>query len=59
MVTVMYILANVYKILHMAKVLLCKPPMVNNTLEIGTKINNTALVLRHGKTVLVTMDNIN
>ena len=33
--------------------------MVNDTKENGLKINNMALVLKHGQTVLVTKDNIN
>ena len=43
----------------MEKALISKPSMVNNTKEIGLKINNMALEQKHGKTVLVTKDSLN
>ena len=43
----------------MEKALISKPSMVNNTKEIGLKINNMALEYKHGKTVLVTKDSLN
>ena len=43
----------------MVKVLTCTPPMEDYPKENGMKINKLALVLKHGKTVLVMKDNIN
>ena len=54
-----YILVIVFKISQMEKVLISTPMVVNNTKEIGLEIDNTALELKHIKTVLVTKDNIN
>ena len=42
----------------MEKELIITPQMVNFTKEIGLKINKMDLVLRHGKTALVTKDSI-
>ena len=59
MVTVTYIMVNFFKISHMDKVFIGTPPMENYLKGNGLKINKLALVLKRGKTVLVTKENIN